>query len=228
MKVALAIPFKNEEDILGFTMPKVPKDMFSDFVFLDTGSTDGSREIIKSIFGDVTFYDGRTPFFDHGFWRQTMLDTSRKLGCDWCFMLDTDETIFRREYEIAFKYMEHGESDLYRMARINLVGSDKRFAQELYPDWQARIMRCATDFHYLHGTHAQPCYGGGDKIVRGHFLPDVRIFHYGWTRSNERFTLKELNYRLWDQGKPGLEKLPEGQEIYKQIIDSQPYLGELP
>lgn len=227
MKVALSMPFKNNHEMLEAMLPKIPTDMFNDLIFLDTGSTDGSVELIKKVIPTARFYDGRTPYFDHGYWRQTMLDLALKNDNEWLIMLDSDESIFRKDYEIAFKYMEKGKSGLYRMARINLMSSDT-WVQELYPDWQARIMKTDVGFHYLHGTHAQPCFAGSEQIVRGHFLPNVKIYHYGWTRSKEEFTLKELNYKLWDQGKPGIDKLPDGQELFEPVYDSQPFLEDQP
>ena len=210
MKVALLLPFKNDLDILQYTLPKIPHELFDELIFLDTGSTDGSNDLIKKTFDNPHIIYDKITELNWGRWRTMLMNRAKDLGCDWVFMLDSDETLFKESYEKLIAYMKHEASTLYRLARVNFCAKGM-WSQEFYPDWQARVMKLDAGYYYNDRLHAQPKLDG--KIAEGQFLPEIQIFHFGWVRDPEKFTLKQLNYKRTQQGKPVLDKLPAGVKV---------------
>jgi len=232
MKVAFAMPFKNEINALTHTLPKIPfrtSDFrgFDGFIFLDTGSTDGSNQLVKKYFPEVNILTDHIDHLDFGRWRNMMMDEARRLGMDWIFMIDSDEVMYYSDYERAFTYMEKGENTLLRLARINMI-TPERYVQKFYPDWQARLIKLDAGYVYTEKTHAQPILDG--KLLTGDFLVNCVIYHLSYLTSDAKLYLKQMNYKLTMEGKPILDKLPEGMKypLTDWLHNSQLFIGKLP
>lgn len=227
MKVAFAMLFRNDEDSLRKILGKVPK-MFDSYVFLNTGSTDSSESLILERFPNASIINDRIDHLDFGRWRTMMMDESRRLGNDWIVMVDTDEAIFKKDYQLLISYMMKGEHNVYRLARINMTADDFHYAPEFFPDFQARVINLNAGVYYEEKLHAQPKLNG--ELVVGQLLPHIVIYHYGWTKNGARHWIKKENYRRTQEGLPILTELPEGMVIPEQDWSNRQelFIGEQP
>lgn len=205
IKIAFAMLFRSDEEILKKTLPKVP-NIFDYYIFLDTGSEDGSKKLITDRFPSAIFISDNIDHLDFGKWRNMMMEKSKEVGADWIVMIDTDETMFEEHYKIIFEYIEKGERTLYRLARINMALDNNHYAPEFYPDWQARVIKLDAGYYYDVKVHAEPRFNG--QVAKGQYLPHCIIYHYSWTKPSDKRWLKDHNYQLTLLGKPILTKIP--------------------
>lgn len=228
MKVALVMPFKNDLEALRYILPKIPKDLFELYLFLDTGSTDGSRRLIADWLPKASFIEDNIDHLDFGRWRTMLMDEARRQGMDWVFMLDTDEAVLPEHYQTMFQYINSGVDTLYRMARLNFTRDENWFDHEHFPDFQARIIKLDTGYYYEEKLHAQPKLN--KQIARGTVLPQCWIYHYSFTKNGEKHWVKQQNYKLTAQGKPIISEVPKGAVINQMNWDGldTPFYGKKP
>lgn len=215
-KIGLCMPYKNDEDVLAWTLGKIPACPFKGFYFLDTGSTDDSTNEIVRHFPEGKIIKSRIPpdtIIDFGTWRNELILEAQKDGMDWVFMLDSDETLFFEGYQNIKKYAESGESDAYRLARIDFVGDKDHYRADVFPDWQGRLFKLGKGYYYAPQIHAQLHSKGDDLIVQGQYLPHAVIYHYGWTRDINKKKLHYLNAKRAKENLPMLTRMPEGTEL---------------
>ena len=226
MKLALCIPFRNDEDMLSWTLQKIPMDYFADFIFLDTGSTDSSKSILFGHFPNAIFLEDKLEHVDFGKWRTDMLRVAEERGNDWVFMLDSDETMFEKDYALLHKWIESGQDTLYRVARIDFANDKEHYSADPYPDWQGRLIQCNKGYHFLPQTHAQACING--ETIKGTLMPNVTLFHYGWTRDLKMKTLQYFNNSLTEKGLPNVKELPQDVKVIERHPNLSTWCGEQP
>ena len=83
---------KNEARVIARCLASV-RDYLSHWVIVDTGSTDGTQELVRDILGDIpgTLYE--RPWVDFGHNRSEAMDLAREAGAEWILLLDADETL---------------------------------------------------------------------------------------------------------------------------------------
>lgn len=209
-KVALCMPYKNDEDVLEWTLDKIPS-YFSNYLFLDTGSVDRSTRLIATRFPLSRIEQSNDNTIDFGKWRNTLISMAEKQGAEWVFMLDSDETLFIPDYDAIFNYVEYGTSEAYRLSRIDFVGNKGHYRADVYPDWQGRLFKLNKGYYYAPKIHAQ--LHKDNEIVQGQYLPHITIYHYGWTRDENKKKLHYLNAERVKQGLPILATLPNGASL---------------
>lgn len=198
------MPYKNDAEFLSWTLQKIPLT-FDKYIFIDTGSTDSSTDLIMARFPNAIIIKDELPYIDFSQWRNDIMIRAEQEACDWVFMLDSDETLFIGAYELLNKYANSNSSTLYRVARIDFISKDV-ITYAHYPDWQARLIKCNEGYQYAPRIHAQPCING--ETVQGVFIPHIVIYHYGWTRDIHYKTLHYYNAERSLQGLESVKELP--------------------
>lgn len=120
--VSLAMIVKNEAHVLARCLENVrPLVDLSKAVILDTGSTDGTQEIIAS-FGIPAL---SSPWLGFGPTRSVALDLARLRDTDYSFVVDADDLLeFPEGYEFpeltkpGYSLLVHNGDTVYRSARI--------------------------------------------------------------------------------------------------------------
>jgi glycosyltransferase involved in cell wall biosynthesis len=219
------MPYKNDAEFLSWTLEKIPL-IFDKYIFIDTGSTDGSTELITARFQDAIIIKDELPYIDFAQWRNDIMARAEQEACDWVFMLDSDETIFIHSYQLLRDYARSNVATLYRVSRIDFIGEKRdqiTFAH--YPDWQARLIKCNEGYQYAPKIHSQPCLNG--ETARGAYIPHITIYHYGWTRDPRYKALHYYNAERSLQGLESVKELPPEVQLitHKDIL---PFIGEQP
>lgn len=206
MKVCFGMLFKNDADILKDTIVKIP-NIFHRYVFLDTGSKDESRNIILKTFPDAIIIEDTIDHIDFGRWRNLIIKAGEEEGCDWMFMLDSDETMFLDDYNTLFSYAESGDDSAYRLSRIEFALDRLHYRNEVYPDLQSRLFKLGCGYYYYPQVHA--VLHNNTQAIHGQSIPNCPIFHYGWTRNLDKKLLHYHNAGRTQRGLPMDDELPK-------------------
>jgi glycosyltransferase involved in cell wall biosynthesis len=110
MRIGLAMLVKDEADALPGTLDRI-RPVIDEWTVIDTGSTDGSQEIVRSKLGDLPGGIVRRPFDGFGPSRTALLHLARERA-DYTLMLDADHTLHVHQEQPDL------EADAY-MVKIN-------------------------------------------------------------------------------------------------------------
>jgi glycosyltransferase involved in cell wall biosynthesis len=92
MRIALAMIVKNEAHIIKRCLDSV-LPYIDAWCICDTGSTDGTQDIIRQVMAGLPGILYEHPWRDFGWNRSRALDGARKLGADYIMTLDADEVL---------------------------------------------------------------------------------------------------------------------------------------
>jgi len=184
-KIVLTMIVKNEahviERCLATTLPVIDS-----WCIVDTGSTDGTQEKIKSFFEALSIPGElhERKWVDFGTNRSQALELARPLG-DYSLMIDADEVL---EFENNFNKETFSESltkDLYnvfahygdiRYHRPQLTSTKKRF---YYRGVLHEYVACHDDFEpgtYAPGFINRPIQDGARSKTPGKYARDAEVF----------------------------------------------------
>lgn len=204
MLLSIVMIIKDEEDVLErslLALVPLMKEIESELVILDTGSTDNSVEIAKKYTDKVYFKEWNKNFAD-------MRNESIKYAKgEWILILDADEELIY--YSRLVEFFNNNIYKKYNSASIelkNIFSEDgKKFSIGTLP----RLFRQAIDFRYEGAIHEQPIY-------KAPMFMNVATFnHYGYFFTNE-----ELRQRKSKRNKEILFKALENNKdpyIYYQL-----------
>lgn len=135
LPITLAIFVKNNEDSLGITLNNM-KDVVSEIVVVDTGSTDSTVNIAKS-FGAKVYNVG---FTDFGSIRTL---TANLATCPWVLMLDSDEILCPEEIPLLETLIDTPDVHAWGLPRRRWADLEmtEQVELEAYPDTQWRLFR---------------------------------------------------------------------------------------
>ncbi len=107
--LSVAIVAKNEEKTIGMCIESV-KAIADEIIVVDSGSTDRTVEIAKSL-GAKVFFREWTDYVDQVNYTLTLCSGN------WILVLDADEVIDKRLVESINKALKNGDYDCYRLNR---------------------------------------------------------------------------------------------------------------
>lgn len=184
---------KNEEAVIGRCLDSV-RELVSEMILVDTGSTDRTVEIAKSFGAKVLFEAWQDDFSAP---RNISL---KEASSDWILVLDADEGIAREDHDeirkltldkrYCYEFLQRHYSDDYRL-------SDFKPCRGEYKNWEAghggyfesnlvRLFPNREGIHYKGAVHELVEHSirelGRHKIIRTR----VPIHHYGHTKSAKK------------------------------------------
>lgn len=174
MLLSIVMMVKNEEKYLDKTLKAlIPlmKDINSELIVLDTGSSDLTVEIAKKYTNNVYFETWNNNFSD-----MRNISISYSKG-DWILILDADEEL--TNYENLKEFFNSDLCDKYNSASINLknIISQDESVYSITP--LPRLFKNVDEFRYEGAIHEQPKY-------KGPTYNNIACFnHYGYLFEDE-------------------------------------------
>jgi tetratricopeptide (TPR) repeat protein len=190
--LTLSMIVKDEEKTLARTLASA-RPFIDRWVILDTGSTDGTREVIRETLAGVRGELHEEPFADFSTTRNRALDLA---GTDTEFVmwLDADDELTDGAALRAFLEQERGASDPLREAYFVRVEMGVRFDSP-------RVARTAAGWRFRGAVHEILMHPERPPPV--HRVPGVRIRHEPGAESVER------SRRRWERDAALLEAAVE-------------------
>ena len=208
MKIALGIIARPVESLLVLCLRPVVAQ-FDGLVMLTSRNPDWIDDVAGLVHAPRKFdlfndYEWKN---DYGAARNVLIANAEKLGYDWLFMLDADESMLPDDLIVMRKYMETEESLIF--PRFEFVDDFHHFCPSFYPDYQARAFRLNIGYHYTGALHEQlrrdqdpPAY----QMPYSTRLPMCPIFHYAKSKPTMEVWLK---YNTYDRIAAGLQPFSE-------------------
>lgn len=191
--LSLCMIVKDEEEMLPRCLKSV-EGVVDEMIVIDTGSTDKTVEIAKSMGARV--YPCR---WDHDFSRARNVSIERARG-EWILFLDADEEIHPDDRGLIRPLLADAEASGYLMA------VESRMDHSVEKDYALRLFRSHHEHYFVGSFHEQI----GSSILTANpqaqfHRTGIRILHYGYTSEvmkkknksvrNLEMTLAELNKR---------------------------------
>lgn len=148
LPLSLVIFAKNNEDSIHLPIESV-KHLVAEIIVVDTGSTDATPAIAKSL-GARVYNVG---FTDFGSIRTV---TSHLATQEWVLGLDSDEILAPEELEALAPLLSDPHVDAWGLPRRRWKGLERTNQVELeaYPDYQYRLIRnVPSKYRYIHRVH---------------------------------------------------------------------------
>lgn len=214
MLLSIVMMIKNEERYLDMTLKSLDplmKNIKSELIILDTGSTDRSVEIAQKYTDKVYFAK-----WNDNFAQMRNISIGHAKG-EWILILDADEELVN--YENLIRFFKNGLHKKYNSASIeltNLMSEDKKLFNKASI---VRLFKKDRDFRYEGAIHEQP-------IHKEPIFKDIANFnHYGYMYKNEEVKQRKLNRNekiLLSE----LKKNPNNPYIYYQLAMNYSAFGE--
>lgn len=206
---------RDEEDFLKLTLPKVAPHL-NGIVAIDAMSTDGTVELLKAYGATVKQREWNGSFADA---RNACVELASSCYTNADFiMLDADEAILASDFgplKAALSGLSENVAAI--LPRYEFVDDFFHFNPDFYPDFQGRCFKLPSKFHYFNKLHEFLMYEGASGPVfqtpNCVAIPYVHIFHYGKCKDRKKVWLKYENYYRTLDGRPMLEKVPDGTVI---------------
>ena len=203
--IGLVMMVKNEAHTLGETLPSLSR--FIDYYFiLDTGSTDGTPEVIRNVFdGKVRgemFYE---PFVDYGTSRNRILDLAAASPnvTTFTLMLSADETVYNahRLREFCIKKKEEVQHGAYSI----MMDTGERFES-------ARLQRTSAGWRYHGKVHEYLAAPSRDVSSVTPLVPAAYI-RFRATDHWRRFESQKQILEILEQEKKIIQRIQEPRSI---------------
>ncbi|MEN2258046.1 glycosyltransferase [Paraclostridium benzoelyticum] len=182
MLLSIVMMIKNEERYLDMTLKSLNplmKNIKSELIILDTGSTDRSIEISKKYTKKVYFAK-----WNDNFAQMRNISIGYAKG-EWILILDADEELVN--YENLINFFKNGLHKKYNSASIeltNIMSEDKKLFNKASI---VRLFKKDKEFRYEGAIHEQ-------AIHKEPIFKDVANFnHYGYMYKNEEVKQKNLS-----------------------------------
>lgn len=182
MLLSIVMMIKNEEEYLDNTLKSLDplmKNIKSELIILDTGSTDKSVEIAQKYTEKVYFAK-----WNDNFAQMRNISIGYAKG-EWILILDADEELVNYENLINFfKNRIHKKYNSASIELTNIMSKDKKLFNKASI---IRLFKRDKNFRYEGAIHEQPIY-------KEPIFNDVANFnHYGYMYKNEEVKQRKLS-----------------------------------
>ena len=169
---------KNEENVLERCLINI-KDFVDEIIIIDTGSTDKTIDIARKYTNKIHFFEWCDDF------SKARNYSLSKATCDWIFILDADNIIFKDDLMLLRDIIKDNNTDLYSITTLNLIQSnfldkmDKMYFKSLKKfcaDGHAyRLFRNKPDIRFEFRVHERMPYAVKRKYNCK--LSDITLYH---------------------------------------------------
>lgn len=205
---------KNEEDNIRQAL-SWGKNLVTEQIVVDTGSTDRTVEIAESMGAKVFHFEWIDDF------SAAKNFALEKASGDWIAFLDADEYIRESDMEKLRKLLlkiaglpSLQQPDMVRCSLVNVDEKGEVFASSM----QDRFFRNTSDICYQNKIHEKLYRPSGKKLVMVDASDDISIIHTGYTK--EAFIRKNKGERNITLLKKELEENPNNYGIWCYLGDS--------
>jgi glycosyltransferase involved in cell wall biosynthesis len=195
MNISVTIITLNEEKNIGACLASL--DWASEIIVLDSGSTDGTREICRN-HPNVQFHEHAW----EGFGRQKNL-AAGLAGSDWVLNVDADERV-SPELKTSISNADFASADGFRIARENYFGKRRIRYCGWYPDYNIRLYdrrRCSFGERAVH--EAVECRGEIGTL-KGNLVHYTYDDVSDYLRRMERYSTLAAVQMIADGRRPGV------------------------
>ncbi|TEA78385.1 glycosyltransferase family 2 protein [Allopusillimonas ginsengisoli] len=162
MTLSVIIITKNESDNIGDCLASV--SFADEIIVVDSGSTDGTRDIAASLGAKVAL---TTDWPGFGIQKNRALDLAT---CDWVLSIDADERVTPELADAIGAAMADPTADAYKIARLSNFGGRWIRHSGWWPDYVLRLFRRGTARFKDVAVHESVLPQGQVAILKGHFL----------------------------------------------------------
>ena len=184
----------NEEELIEPWLKHVTSLKPNDIVIVDSGSTDKTKEIIKSYQNKLPIKLIEHPIGD-SFAEQRNIAKKTCKG-DWILTLDTDEALTENSLPIFPELLINQRTIAYSFPRVILFPDKEHFLGNPNGDLQLRLFRNLPEIEYIHKVHEHPAYlrkeihPGIIRTKQGwqwcKIKREIKILHLGYLKSKEK------------------------------------------
>lgn len=178
LPISLCMIVKNEENFLIKCLESV-KDLVSEIIIVDTGSTDKTQEICN---------DYKVKVYDF-VWSESFSE-ARNFGInkatkEWILYIDADEEVVVKNIEELKNSLEIIDKNLYLVPIINYYGSSSPDPNRSYLFASHRLFRNNKDFKFIGNIHEHLDKETLDKkdLEEIEIISCIEIHHYGYMDS---------------------------------------------
>lgn len=176
MPISLCMIVKNEEMNLPRCLESV-KDIVSEMIIVDTGSTDKTVEIAKSFGASVHHFPWNGSFSD------ARNHSLKQAAHDWIMIMDADDELEASGKQRIMELIAHGDADAYFFETISYVG--EKPGVDVLKNMNLRLLRNGKGYYYSNPIHEQiysniKAINPQAKIVN----ETVKVYHYGYLNKN--------------------------------------------
>ena len=214
VEFSLCAIYKNEEKNLE-TFLKRHIDLFDEFIMVDTGSTDGSNEIVKSYGISHHFFQWVNDFSKA---RNYSLTKATK---PFIFVLDIDEHVLKEDVQRLKTIIRETKKDVYSLVQVNFTEAREDIKWKSAATLPEAFRSVAVGYipsplFRVFRNHKGVCFHGaihelvGESVTRlglSSKVTDIPIYHYGWLdtgrtdeeKSRKKVLYKEMIRREWEK-----------------------------
>lgn len=164
-KIALLMIVKNEVKVLGRLLDSV-RPLISEWVIIDTGSTDGTQKLIAESLIEIPGQIIERPWINFGKNRSELVSYFPD-SADWAFLLDADQILNFESPEKLFQEIEKAKD--IDVLMLNVVEPDGLNYRMPY------LIHKGPDYFYVGATHE---YLSASKAFRRKNLNSLEINHF--------------------------------------------------
>lgn len=190
LPLSLAMIVKDNEDSVEISINSV-KEIVSEVVVLDTGSSDNTPEICESLGARVY----KCNFNDFGNMKTLVSHLCR---LPWILVLDSDETILEEDLDLFKGLLEKEDVDAWSLPRKRWLDLDMTTQLEtnIYPDFQTRLFKNKFEIKYTRRVH-EVLTGASDvrNAVDG---PHIQHFQDSFKAGSRLASRNELYKTLYE------------------------------
>ncbi len=168
--LSVVVVTKNEEDRLGRCLSSV-KDIASEIIVVDSGSTDKTLDIAKSFNARIYHRD----WSNYG----DQIDYAIKLATkEWILVIDADEELSNELKESIKEEISNPKADCYMLnRRVYYMGKFLNYTW--YPEWRIRLFKRGKAY-YERKVHGKAICKGKIGKLKGD------LYHYSYRDFNEQ------------------------------------------
>lgn len=174
MSISLCMIVKNEEAMLSRCLESV-QHIADEMVIVDTGSSDGTKDIARSFGAAVYDYDWNDSFADA---RNFALG---KAAMEWILLMDADDAFEAEDTGKLFELLvRDNEANVYYFQTLSYMG-DVPDKSKTISNMNVRLVRNRHGYLFKGDIHEQLVNNSLPESRVG--MADIRIYHYGYLNS---------------------------------------------